>query len=92
MTMPVEPSLSCLSLRRYAMLEYQPNIVLAAQEYTGVGKRPVRPDGVAKVTGRATYGADIFFVGMLAHASAACTRRVPRVRRRLSSSTYHPSM
>ena len=41
------------------MLEYQPNIVLSEKEYTVVGKRPIRPDGVAKVTGRATYGADI---------------------------------
>ena len=47
------------------MLEYQPNIVLSAQEYTVVGKRPIRPDGVAKVTGRATYGADINLPGML---------------------------
>ena len=41
------------------MLEYQPNIVLSEKEYDIVGKRPIRPDGVAKVMGRATYGADI---------------------------------
>jgi hypothetical protein len=65
MTLPVEPSLYCLSLRRYARLEYQPNIVLSEKEYNVVGKHPVRPDGVAKVTGRATYGADIRLPGML---------------------------
>ena len=47
------------------MLEYQPNIVLSEKEYNVVGKRPIRPDGVAKVTGRATYGADIRLPGML---------------------------
>ena len=47
------------------MLEYQPNIILSEKEYTVVGKRPIRPDGVAKVTGRATYGADINLPGML---------------------------
>ena len=30
-----------------------------------VGTRPVRPDGVDKVTGRARYGADVRFPGML---------------------------
>jgi CO/xanthine dehydrogenase Mo-binding subunit len=30
-----------------------------------VGTRPVRPDGVDKVTGRAQYGADVRFPGML---------------------------
>ena len=30
-----------------------------------VGTRPVRPDGVDKVTGRATYGGDVRFPGML---------------------------
>jgi CO/xanthine dehydrogenase Mo-binding subunit len=47
------------------MLEYQPNMVLSEKEYDIVGKRPIRPDGVAKVTGRATYGADIRLPGML---------------------------
>src|SRR5262245_19686158 len=47
------------------MFEYQPNIVLSEQDYAIVGKRPIRPDGVAKVTGRATYGADIRLPGML---------------------------
>ena len=34
-------------------------------EYQVVGTRPVRPDGVDKVTGRARYGADISLPGML---------------------------
>ena len=47
------------------MLDYQPNIVLSTQEYNVVGKRPVRPDGADKVTGKAMYGADINLPGML---------------------------
>ncbi len=41
------------------------NIVLSEVEYNVVGKRPVRPDGVDKVTGRAQYGADIQLSGLL---------------------------
>ena len=41
------------------------NIVLSQVEYRVVGKRPVRPDGVDKVTGRARYGADIAPTGAL---------------------------
>ncbi|MDE2988825.1 MAG: xanthine dehydrogenase family protein molybdopterin-binding subunit [Chloroflexota bacterium] len=33
--------------------------------YNVVGTRPIRPDGVDKVTGRANYGADISLPGML---------------------------
>ncbi len=47
------------------MLDYQPNIVLSTQEYKVVGKRPIRPDGADKVTGKAMYGADINLPGML---------------------------
>ena len=32
------------------MLEYQPNIVLSEQDYDIVGKRPIRPDGIASAT------------------------------------------
>ena len=35
------------------------------QKFRWVGTRPVRPDGVDKVTGRATYGADFVLPGML---------------------------
>ena len=34
-------------------------------QYQAVGKRPIRHDGVDKVTGRALYGADLTFPGML---------------------------
>ena len=34
-------------------------------EYRVVGKRPLRPDGVDKVTGRAQYGADVNLTGLL---------------------------
>ena len=42
-----------------------PNQVLSEIEYNVIGKRPVRPDGVDKVTGRAQYGADIHLTGLL---------------------------
>jgi len=41
------------------------NQVLSDVEYRVVGKRPIRPDGVDKVTGRAQYGADIYPAGLL---------------------------
>ena len=41
------------------------NIVLSTKEFNVVGKRPVRHDGVDKVTGKAAYGADIDLPGML---------------------------
>ncbi len=47
------------------MLDYQPNMVLSEKEYDIVGKRPIRPDGADKVTGIATYSADINLPGML---------------------------
>ena len=41
------------------------NVVLSEVEYRVVGKRPVRPDGVDKVTGRARYGADVSITALL---------------------------
>ena len=41
------------------------NLVLSEVEYRVVGKRPLRPDGVDKVTGRAQYGADIDLNGLI---------------------------
>ena len=41
------------------------NQVLSEVEYAVVGQRPVRPDGVDKVTGRAQYGADVDLAGLL---------------------------
>src|SRR5271154_2459193 len=35
------------------------------QKFRVIGTRPIRPDGVDKVTGRAKYGADYAFPGML---------------------------
>ncbi len=35
------------------------------QQYRVIGTRPIRPDGMDKVTGRAKYGADIVLAGML---------------------------
>jgi xanthine dehydrogenase molybdenum-binding subunit len=35
------------------------------QKFKVIGTRPIRPDGVDKVTGRAKYGADYAFPGML---------------------------
>ena len=36
-----------------------------SSKYKVVGKRPIRHDGVDKVTGRAKFGADINLPGML---------------------------
>ena len=41
------------------------NQVLSEVEFNVVGKRPVRPDGVDKVTGRAQYGGDTNLTGTL---------------------------
>jgi xanthine dehydrogenase molybdenum-binding subunit len=41
------------------------NIVLSQREYNVVGTRPVRHDGVDKVTGRAKYGGDFTTSGLL---------------------------
>ena len=41
------------------------NVVLSTQEYNVVGTRPIRHDGVDKVTGRARYSADINLPGLL---------------------------
>ncbi len=47
------------------MLDYKPNMVLATKQYNVVGTRPIRHDGVDKVTGRARYAADIEMAGLL---------------------------
>jgi xanthine dehydrogenase molybdenum-binding subunit len=38
---------------------------MSTQQYTVVGTRPIRHDGVDKVTGRAQYGADLQMAGLL---------------------------
>jgi len=47
------------------MLDYKPNMVLASDSFKVVGTRPIRHDGVDKVTGRAKYGADVNMPGLL---------------------------
>ena len=37
----------------------------AYQEFSIIGSRPVRPDGLDKVTGRARYGADLNMQGQI---------------------------
>ena len=37
----------------------------SARNFASVGTRPIRPDGVDKVTGRARYGADFNMAGQL---------------------------
>tara|TARA_B100001123_G_scaffold68700_5_gene76749 strand:+ start:1606 stop:3849 length:2244 start_codon:yes stop_codon:yes gene_type:complete len=44
---------------------YEPNVVLSTKEYDVVGTRPIRHDGVDKVTGAAKYGADFYASNML---------------------------
>jgi len=41
------------------------NVVLSNIEFNVVGTRPLRPDGVDKVTGRAKYSADLALTGLL---------------------------
>jgi xanthine dehydrogenase molybdenum-binding subunit len=41
------------------------NVVLSKVEYNVIGKRPIRHDGVDKVTGKALYGADIHLPGLI---------------------------
>jgi CO/xanthine dehydrogenase Mo-binding subunit len=41
------------------------NYIIPQSELKIVGTRPVRPDGVDKVTGRATFGADMTLPGMI---------------------------
>ena len=47
------------------MLDYKPNMVLSTTEYKVVGTRPIRHDGLDKVTGRARYAADTQVAGTL---------------------------
>ena len=50
-------------------------------KYKVIGTRPIRPDGVDKVTGRAQYAADVRFTGML----FARTLRSPHAHARILS-------
>ena len=46
-------------------MKTESNMVLSTQEYKVVGTRPVRHDGLDKVTGRARFGADLQMPGLL---------------------------
>ncbi|MCH7624702.1 MAG: xanthine dehydrogenase family protein molybdopterin-binding subunit [Chloroflexi bacterium] len=48
-----------------AAAEFEPNVVLSNITYDVIGTRPIRHDGVDKVTGRALYGADYQTAGLL---------------------------
>ena len=61
----------------------------SAHRFKWVGTRPVRPDGLDKVTGRANFGADFTMPGMLvgrilrsphAHAGSPESTRARRSR------------
>src|SRR4051812_46367401 len=54
---------------------------MSERTFTAVGTRPVRHDGVDKVTGRANYGADLAMPGML----AAVVVRSPHANARILS-------
>ena len=53
----------------------------AVKQFKWVGTRPVRPDGVPKVTGLAQYGADLAMPGML----VGCILRSPHAHARIRS-------
>ena len=53
----------------------------AVKQFKWVGTRPVRPDGVPKVTGVAQYGADLAMPGML----VGCILRSPHAHARIRS-------
>ena len=50
------------------------------QQFKWVGTRPIRPDGVPKVTGRALYGADLTMPGMLIGAILRSPHAHARIR------------
>jgi xanthine dehydrogenase molybdenum-binding subunit len=53
-----------------------------------IGTRPIRHDGVDKVTGRAKYGADYAFAGML-HGKVL---RSPHAHARIKSISYEKAL
>ena len=64
------------------------NFVANKSDLKVVGTRPVRPDGIDKVTGRANYGADLAMPGMLAGA----VLRSPHPHARIVSINYDRAM
>ncbi|MFQ5934268.1 MAG: xanthine dehydrogenase family protein molybdopterin-binding subunit, partial [Dehalococcoidia bacterium] len=61
--------------------DYEPNVILETGKYDVVGTRPIRHDGVDKVTGRALYGADFQSADLL-HAKIL---RSPHAHARIKS-------
>ena len=60
---------------------------LQEHKFKVIGTRPIRHDGVDKVTGRAKYGADIYLPGMLhaqgaTQSTRACAHQVSSTPRR----------
>ena len=47
----------------------------SVKRFKWVGTRPIRPDGVPKVTGRALYGADLRAIGPLRRGGQGHIRR-----------------
>ena len=62
------------------MLDYKPNMVLSNEEFKVVGSRPMRHDGVDKVTGRARYAADTAMPGLLYAKVLRSTHAHARIR------------
>jgi len=58
----------------------QPGPAEGARKYRIVGTRPVRPDGVDKVTGKAIYSADFVAPGVLHGAILRCPHAHARIR------------
>jgi xanthine dehydrogenase molybdenum-binding subunit len=56
-------------------------LAVTTSEYRVIGTRPVRPDGVDKVTGRAVYGGDVRLPGLLAGRILRSPRAHARIRR-----------
>ena len=52
----------------------------AGQEFRVVGTRPVRPDGIDKVTGKAVFGPDFVAAGMLQGAVLRSPHAHARIR------------
>jgi|GEM_PF-5611788 len=51
------------------------------QKFKSVGTRPLRPDGIDKVTGRAKYGADASAPGQLVGGGHDLGSHLPQARR-----------
>jgi CO/xanthine dehydrogenase Mo-binding subunit len=64
------------------------NYVVSKADLKVVGTRPVRPDGVEKVTGRAQYGADMAMAGMI----FGKVKRSPHAHARIKSINFDKAL